>query len=110
MPSATATEFALYAFNASKHRGRLQVTFHKRDGIGEVAAGTADRGVEHDGRGIEQAEFLIEPRDRCFDNLRRPTIAPMRPVRPDRDGIEVLSQTTTVRPEPVEGLPFITLR
>jgi hypothetical protein len=34
----------------------------------------------------------------------------MRPVRPDRDGIEVLSQTTTVRPEPVEGRPFITLR
>jgi hypothetical protein len=33
-------------------------------------------------------------------------VAAVRPVRADRDGVEVLSQTPTVCPEPVEGQPF----
>lgn len=56
MLSATAAEIALNGFDASKHIGRLELTFDQCDGVGEVSAGATDRCVEHDRRGIEQAE------------------------------------------------------
>ena len=58
--SAPSAELALHRLERLKHEWRLQLAFDESDGIGEVAAGTAMRGIEQDGRRVEQAECLIE--------------------------------------------------
>ena len=63
--------------------------------------------IQDDRRRVEQAEIRIETRDRSFNDARGPAMTAVGPVRSDRDRVKVLSQTTTVRPEPVEGLPFL---
>ena len=88
-PAAAATEVALNSFEAVKHRGWIECAFHKRYGVGEVAAGAAMSGVEQDRGGVEQPEFLIETRDCSFYDTRRPAVAPVRPVRANGDGIEL---------------------
>jgi len=107
-PAATApaAEIALDRFQAAKHFGRVEIAFDEGHGIGEIAAGAPMGCVKDDRRGVEQAELLIEPGNGGFHHLRRAAEAAVRPVGADADGVEVLSQTTTVRPEPVEGLPF----
>ena len=72
-----------------QHVERLQVAFDQRDRIGEIPAGGPMGRVEDDRRGVEQAEFLIEPGDRGLDHGRRTAVAAVRAVRPDRDGVEL---------------------
>ena len=67
-PAAPAAELALHHLEARQHLGRLAIAFDKRDGIREVPAGASMGGIEDDRRGIEEAEFLIEASDRCFDD------------------------------------------
>ena len=67
-------------FDCRQHGLRLEAAFHQGDGVGEIPAGSADRRIEDDGRGIEQPELLIEPGNRGFDNLRRPPVAPVQTV------------------------------
>jgi len=105
-PAAAPSELALDALERCQHVGREELAFNQRHGIREVAPGAAMRGVEQDRRGIEQAEVAVEPGDRRFDHLRRAAEPPVRAVRANGNGIEVVGQTTTGRPEPVEGLPF----
>ena len=66
------------ALRRAQHFGRFQVAFDQRDGIGEIAPGAAMRRVEDDRRGIEQAELLVEPRDRGFDHPLAAAEAPVR--------------------------------
>ena len=89
MLAATTTEVPLDGLQLPKHFQRFQRALNQRDGIGEVATGAADGGVEDDRRSFEQPEFLVEPRDGCFDHLLRPSEAAVRAVRPDRDGVKV---------------------
>ena len=51
--AAAAAEFPLEVLEPAQHFGRLQRALYKRDGMGEVASRFAERGVEHDGGGIE---------------------------------------------------------
>src|SRR6185312_1761926 len=88
-PAATAAELALHHLEARQHLGRLANAFDKRDGIGEVPAGPSMGGIEDDRRGIEEAEFLIEASDRCFDDAGGSAVPAMWPVRPDRDRVEI---------------------
>ena len=94
-----AAEIALDRLEPAQHLGWLKRAFDQRHGIGEVAAGAAVGGVEDDWRGIEQAEVLVQPRDRRFDHLRRSAVASVRPVRADRDGVEVATSR--------QGYPFV---
>lgn len=89
MLSATAAELALHQLDAREHLVRLQLTFYQGNGVGEVSSCTADCRIEDDGGGVKQAEFLIEPGNRCLDDLRRPAVTTVRSVGADGDGIEV---------------------
>ena len=90
---ATA-EVAFDGFEAAEHLGRFELAFDKRDGVGEIASGTAVCGIEDDPRGIEQVEVCVEARDCGLDDTSRAAEAPVRPVRSDGDGVEVgLTQT-----------------
>ena len=89
MLAAPTAEVPLDGLQLPKHFQRFQRALDQRDGIGEVATGAADGGVEDDRRGIEQAEFLVEPRNGCFDDLLRPSEAAVGSVRPNRNGVEV---------------------
>ena len=90
-----------------QHLGRLQAALDQGHGIGEIAAGAADGRVEDDGGGVEQAELLFEAGDRRFDHARGAAVAAVRAVRADGDCVEVQSQSITIRPEFIEGLPFL---
>ena len=57
--------------------------------IGEVAAGPAVGGIEDDRRCVEQAEIAVQPGDRRLDDAGGPAVAAVRPVRSDRNRIEV---------------------
>src|SRR6185369_9084050 len=87
--SAAAAEFALHALQAAEHGGRFELAFDERNGVREIATGSAVGRVEDDGRGIEQPEILIEPGDRGLDHAGGAAVPAMRPVRPDRDGVEM---------------------
>ena len=87
--AAPAPEIALDRLETRQHLGRFRVAFDQRDGIGEIAARTAVRGIEDDRRGVEQPKLLVKPGDRRFDHMRRTAMAAVRPVRPDRDGVGV---------------------
>jgi uracil-DNA glycosylase len=104
-----APELSFDCLEPPQQRGCIQLAFDQRDRIGEVASAAAERPIEDDGRRVEQAEVLVEPGDRRLHDLRRPAEAPVRPVRADGDGVEVrrFGQTTTVRPELVEGTAFL---
>ena len=85
----TAAKFLLERLQSHKHIAWLERAFDKRDGIGEIAAGTPARGVEDDARGVEQPEFFVEPGDRCLNYAGRSAKSPVRTVRSDGDGVEV---------------------
>jgi|KBSMisStandDraft_5_1062788.scaffolds.fasta_scaffold887816_1 hypothetical protein len=90
-PSAAAppAELALQRLQLLQHPLRIEIAFHKRDGIGEIAAGPSVSLVQ-DNRGcIEQPKILIQPRNRSFDDARRSAVAAMRAVRTDRDCVEL---------------------
>src|SRR3954454_2466128 len=59
--ATAAAEIALERLQARKHFRWFEVAFEERHCIGEIATGTPIRGVEDDPRGVEQAEFAIEP-------------------------------------------------
>ena len=88
-PSAATPECALDRLEAGQHLGRFRLAFDQRHGIGEIATGPAMRGVEYDRRSVEQAEILIEARDRGLDHASRAAEAPVRPVGAECDGVEV---------------------
>ena len=67
--AAAAAELALDALEPAQHLGRLEIAFDQRDRIGEIASRAGHGRVEDDRRGVEQAELLIEPRDRGLDDL-----------------------------------------
>src|SRR5260221_9664887 len=87
--AGAAAEFALQRLEARQQRGRIECAFDQGHGIGEIASGATMRRVEEDGRRIEQFELLVQARNRGFDDARGPAEAAVRPVRSDRDGIEV---------------------
>ena len=87
--ASAPAELSLDRLQAAQHGRRLEVTFDQRYGIREVAPRTTDRRIEDNRRSIEQPESLIEPGDGRLDHLRRPSMASVRPVRPDCDRIEV---------------------
>ena len=107
-PPPAATEGAFDRFEARQHLGWFGIAFDQRRGIGEIAAGAAMRRVEDDRRGVEQAEVFVQLGDRGLDHAGRAPVAAVGPVGSDRDGVEVraFGQSTSVRPEPVDGLPF----
>jgi hypothetical protein len=74
-------------FEAPKHFVGLETALHKGDGVGEVPAGAAARGIEDDRGSVENVEILIKPRYRSFDYGRRTPVASVRPVGPDRDRV-----------------------
>ena len=76
-PAATgaAAEGALDGFHLAEHCQRIQPAFDERDGIGEIAPGTTQSGIEQDGRGIEQPEIRVEARDRRRDHARGAAVA-----------------------------------
>ena len=94
----SAAEGALDVLEALKHLGRPKVAFDQGYGVGEVAAGTPVRGVQNDRRGIEKAELLVEPGDRRLHDTRWTAVTAVRAVGADRDGVQVVSQTTTRSP------------
>ena len=108
MFSAPSSEFTLQCLDPPEHLRRVQSAFDQSDGVGEFPACASDRGVEDNRRSLEQLKFLVELRDCGLDYARRTAEAAVRPVGTDRDCVEVrgFGQTTTVRPEPVEGPPF----
>ena len=87
--AAPTAEFVLEGFEPPQHFGRLNVTFDQRDGIRVIAACTAEGAMQNDRRRIEQSEVLIEPGDSGLNHTRRPAETPMRPVRADRDRVEL---------------------
>jgi len=87
--TATASEFALDALQARKHDRGFEAAYDKGDGIGEITSGVTMGGVEDDGRRIEQAEFLIQPGNRCLDDSGWPARASVRAVGADGDRVEV---------------------
>ena len=87
-------------FQARQHLRRVKIALDQRDRIGEIASGAAMCRVQHDRRGFEQAEFLIQPRNSGFDDARRTAKSAVRPVRSDGDGVEVGRRCQRlVRPE-----------
>ena len=86
----------------------IERTPDQRHRIGKVAPGIAVGGIEHNRRGAEQTEIPVEPGDGRADHLRRSAVAAMRTIGAERDGVEMDlgGQKNSVRPEPVEGLPF----
>ena len=92
--AAAPAEFAFDLLEPLEQFRRIELAFDQRHRIGEIAPGAAVRGVEHDRRGIEQAEVAVEPRDRRLDHAGRPAMASVRPVRADRDGVELGQQPT----------------
>jgi hypothetical protein len=87
--AAAAAEIALDRLERVEQLRRVEIAFDQRNRIGEVAPGATMRRVEDDRRGVEQAEVLVEPRDRGLDHLRRAAVAAVRAVRPDGDGVEM---------------------
>src|SRR6185369_11426013 len=87
--SAAAAEFALHALQAAEPGGRLELAFDERNGVREIAAGSAVGRVEDDRRGIEQPEILVEPGDRGLDHGGGAAMPAVRAVRPNRDGVEM---------------------
>jgi uracil-DNA glycosylase family 4 len=87
--AASTAELAFDGLQASKHFGRVQMAFDERDGIGEVPAGATVGCIQDDRRRVEQAEVLIEPGDRGFDDALRTAVAAVWPVRSDCDGVEL---------------------
>ena len=76
-------------FQPAKQVGRLELAFNYGDGIGEVSPGSSVSRIEHDRRGVEQAEVLIEPGDRRLDYAGRAAEAAVRAIGSDRDRVEV---------------------
>src|SRR3954447_14348391 len=87
-PSAAA-ELTLETFQARQHRRGFDVTLDERDGIGEIASGASMRGIENDGRGVEQSELFIEPGNGGFHDPGRTPEAAVRTVRSNRDRVEL---------------------
>ena len=91
--SAAPAEIPLDLLQAFEHFGRRNIALHQRDAIGEVAAGAAVGRVEKNRRGVEQSELLVEPGDCSLDDACGPSVAAVRAVGADGDGVEMLSQT-----------------
>jgi len=87
--AAAAAELALEGLEAREYLGRLQAAFDQGNGVGEVAAGAAMGCVEHDRRGIEQTELLVEAGNCGFDDALRSAKTAVRPVGADRHDVEV---------------------
>ena len=87
--AGAAPELALDSLQAAQHFRWLEGALHQRDRIGEIAPGISMRGVKDDRRGIEQAKLLVEPRNRRLDYRWRPTVATVRSVRTNGDGVKV---------------------
>ena len=87
--SPAAAEFALDGLQADEHVRRLELAFDQRDGIGEIAAGSAVGRVEDDRGSIEQPEILVEPGNRGLDHPGGTAVPAVRAVRPDRNGVEI---------------------
>ena len=97
-PAGAATEIALDRLQAQKHFGWIKIAFNQCRGVCEIASGRPVRSVQHDRRCVEKPELRIQPRNRRLDHLRRPAMAAVRPVRPDRDGVEMATS--------LQDLPF----
>ena len=63
--------------------------FDQRDGIGELAPGTARGGIDQQRRGSEQVERCIQRSDGGRNDGGRRAMADMPSIRPDRDGVEM---------------------
>jgi hypothetical protein len=101
-----AAEVSLDALEALEHLGGLKPAFDEGDGIGEIAARRTVRGVEDNRRRVEKPELLVEAGDCGFDDLWRPPMTSVRAIRPDRDRVEVMSQTKPFALSLSMGLPF----
>ena len=86
----------------------IEIALDQRYRISEIAPRTAVGRVEHDRRGVEQAEILVQSGNGGADHPAGVPEAAVRAVGAERDGVEVDlgGQNNSVRPEPVEGLPF----
>ena len=93
-PASPATawapaEIALDLLEPAQNGGRSEPAFDQGHAIGELPPGSAMRLVENDGRSVEQAESATQARDRSLDDARGAAEGAVRPVRSDRDCIEV---------------------
>ena len=90
-PAATATpaELPLDRFQSREHFRRSQTALYDRDGVGEVTSCPAVCRVKKDWGCVEQAELFIEPGNGCLNHACWTAMPPMRPVRPDRDSVEL---------------------
>ena len=82
-------EIALDRLQCGKHRLGIEIAFKKHHRIGKVPPRTAMRRVEHDRRGVEQAEVPVEPGDGGTDHAAGAAVAAVRAVGSERDGVEV---------------------
>jgi hypothetical protein len=79
-PAATAAESSLQCLETRQHIGRFELALNERDGIREVAARAAVRGIQNDRRSIEQAELCVEPSNCFLDHGRWAAETAVRPV------------------------------
>src|SRR5690348_18490368 len=100
MLAAAPAELPLDRLDPMQHLLRVEIAFDDRDGIGEVAPGAADRRIENDRRGVEQAKLLVQAGNGGLDHLLRPSVAAVGAVRPDRDGVEVRHAPELSSPPP----------
>ena len=107
-PPWSPPEITLDRFKREQHCVGIEAALNQRHGIGEIAPCATMRRVEDDRRGIEQAEIPVEPGNRRADHSAGASVATVRAVGAERDGVKVHlgGQKNSVRPEPVEGLPF----
>ena len=106
--SRTAAEIALDRFQRGEQIIRIKRAFDQHNRIGKISPRPALRRVEQDRRGIEQAEVRVEPGDGGGDHAAGAPVATVRAVGAERDGVKMNlgGQKNSVRPEPVEELPF----
>lgn len=88
-PAGPAAELLLDLLQAFEDVSRLKIAFDERNRIGEIAACATERRIEDDRRSIEQSKLLVEPRNRRLDDTCWASEVSVRPVRSDRDCVEV---------------------
>ena len=84
-----ATKFSFHRLQSEKHLERLEIAFDEGNGVGEFPPGSPMGRINHDWRGIEQIELLVEPCDCGLDDMRWSAKSPMRPVRTNGDRVEM---------------------
>jgi len=75
--AGAAAKFAFDCLQMPQHLRRIDLAFDQRDRISEVSAGPTGSAVEQNWRRIEQAEVLVEARNRGFHDACRPSVTAM---------------------------------